>query len=169
MTSEVVVLKNNIKAVRGVITGVALKNAVMAGGQTLENYAKINVEKTFSSKSTGGAGLGESIKTVVSTSTETKAEVDVGPTVEYGRIREFGGMILPIHKKMLSWLLGSGSSGEKKQKALGRVFVSEGRVFAEAVQVFPTPYLRPAFDEHKDEIVDAMMYQIQKAIARAAV
>jgi len=169
MSKDVIVLKNNINAVRGVITGAALKSAVMAGGGVLQNYAKINVEKTFSGKSTGAAGLGESIKTIVSTSTETKAEVDVGPTVIYGAIREFGGMILPVHAKMLSWLLGSGSSGKKKQKALGRVFVSDGRVFAEAVQVFPTPYLRPAFDEHKDQIVDAMMYQIKKAIAQAAI
>jgi len=153
MTSKVVVLKNNVKAIRGVVTGAALKSAVMAGGQTLENYAKINVEKTFSHKSTGGAGLGGSIQTVVSTSTETKAEVDVGPTVIYGRIHEFGGIVLPVHAKMLSWI--DVDTGE--------------RVFANKVQIPARPYLRPAFDEHKDEIVDAMMHQVKKAIEQAAI
>ena len=151
MTSKVVVLKNNVKAIRGVVTGAALKSAVMAGGQTLENYAKINVEKTFSGKSTGGAGLGGSIQTVVSTSTETKAEVDVGPTVIYGRIHEFGGIIRPVTAKFLH-------------------FIIDGiEIFTKLVQIPARPYLRPAFDEHKDEIVDAMMHQVKKAIEQAAI
>ena len=153
MTGKVVVLKNNVKAIRGVVTGAALKSAVMAGGQTLENYAKINVEKTFSGKSTGGAGLGGSIQMVVSTATEIKAEVDVGPTVIYGRIHELGGIILPVKAKMLSWM--DDDTGE--------------RIFAKMVQIPARPYLRPALDEHKDEIVDAMMHQVKKAIEQAAV
>ena len=153
MSSKVVVLKNNVKAIRGVVTGAALKSAVMAGGQTLENYAKINVEKTFSGKSTGGAGLGGSIQTIVSTATEIKAEVDVGPTVIYGRIHELGGIILPVKAKMLSWM--DDDTGE--------------RIFAKMVQIPARPYLRPAFDEHKDEIADAMMHQVKKAIEQAAI
>ena len=151
MTSKVVVLKNNVKAIRGVVTGAALKSAVMAGGQTLENYAKINVEKTFSGKSTGGAGLGGSIQMVVSKAAETKAEVDVGPTVIYGRIHEFGGIIRPVTAKFLH-------------------FIIDGiEIFTKLVQIPARPYLRPAFDEHKDEIVDAMMHQVKKAIEQAAI
>ena len=151
MTSKVVVLKNNVKAIRGVVTGAALKSAVMAGGQTLENYAKINVEKTFSGKSTGGAGLGGSIQMVVSKAAETKVEVDVGPTVIYGRIHEFGGIIRPVTAKFLH-------------------FIIDGiEIFTKLVQIPARPYLRPAFDEHKDEIVDAMMYQVKKAIEQVAI
>ena len=149
MTSKVVVLKNNVKAIRGVVTGAALKSAVMAGGQTLENYAKINVEKTFSHKSTGGAGLGGSIQTVVSKATEHEAEVDVGPTVIYGRIQELGGIVLPVTAKMLSW-------------------VEDGvRIFANKVQIPARPYLRPAVDEHKGEIGDVISYHLQKQIKEA--
>ena len=151
MTSKVVVLKNNVKAIRGVVTGAALKSAVMAGGKTLENYAKINVEKTFSGKSTGGAGLGGSIQMVVSKAAETKVEVDVGPTVIYGRIHEFGGIIRPVTAKFLH-------------------FIIDGiEIFTKLVQIPARPYLRPAFDEHKDEIVDAMMHQVKKAIEQAAI
>ena len=167
MTSNVIIKINNVNRVRGAATGAQLKAAVLAGGNVIRNYAKINVEKTFSGKSTGAAGLGESIQVVLSKSTETMAEVDVGPTVVYGRIRELGGIIAPVKAKMLSWLLGSGGGGERKQKAQGLVFVSEGRVFAEAVQVFPTPYLRPAVDEHKNEIGDAISYQLRKQIEAA--
>ena len=151
MTSKVVVLKNNVKAIRGIVTGAALKSAVMAGGQTLENYAKINVEKTFSGKSTGGAGLGGSIQMVVSKAAETKVEVDVGPTVIYGRIHEFGGIVRPVTAKFLH-------------------FIIDGiEIFTKLVQIPARPYLRPAFDEHKNEIVDAMMHQVKKAIEQAAI
>ena len=161
---RVITLENNVKAILKAATGDTLKKAALAGGQVIEANAKINVNNTFSSKSTSGAGLGGSIQTVVSKSTKTRAEVDIGPTVIYGRIRELGGLILPIHGKMLSWLLGNGS-GTGKQKALGRVFVNkEGRVFAERVQVTATPYLRPAVDEHENEIRQAVGYQLKKGI-----
>jgi len=154
MSSGQVIIKiNNVAKVRGAVSGEQLKQAVLAGGHVIEAQAKINVEKTFSHKSTGGAGLGGSIQTVVSTSTETKAEVDVGPTVIYGRIHEFGGIVLPVHAKMLSWI--DVDTGE--------------RVFANKVQIPARPYLRPAFDEHKDEIVNAMMYQVKKAIEQVAI
>ena len=154
MSSGQVIIKiNNVAKVRGAVSGEQLKRAVLAGGHVIEAQAKINVEKTFSHKSTGGAGLGGSIQTVVSTSTETKAEVDVGPTVIYGRIHEFGGIILPVKAKMLSWM--DDDTGE--------------RIFAKMVQIPARPYLRPALDEHKDEIVDAMMHQVKKAIEQAAI
>ena len=154
MSSGQVIIKiNNVAKVRGAVSGEQLKRAVLAGGHVIEAQAKINVEKTFSHKSTGGAGLGGSIQTVVSTSTETKAEVDVGPTVIYGRIHEFGGIVLPVHAKMLSWI--DDDTGE--------------RIFAKMVQIPARPYLRPAFDEHKDEIVNAMMYQVKKAIEQVAI
>ena len=154
MSSGQVIIKiNNVTKVRGAVSGEQLKQAVLAGGHVIEAQAKINVEKTFSHKSTGGAGLGGSIQTIVSTATEIKAEVDVGPTVIYGRIHELGGIILPVKAKMLSWM--DDDTGE--------------RIFAKMVQIPARPYLRPAFDEHKDEIADAMMHQVKKAIEQAAI
>ena len=152
MTSgDVVILKNNVDAIRKAVTGEHLKKAVQAGGHVLEGHAKINIEKTFSGKSTGAAGLGGSVQVVVSKSTATEAEVDVGPTVIYGRIHEFGGIIKPIRAKMLSWIADTGE-----------------RIFANLVQIPARPYLRPAFDEHKDDIVTAMEHQLKKAIEQAA-
>ena len=168
MKTKVIMLLNNSAAIRKAVTGEQLKKAALAGGHVIEANAKINVEKTFSSKSTGGAGLGGSIQTVIAKAGETSAWVDVGPTVIYGRIRELGGMILPSSKKMLSWLIGSGSGSGGKQKVVGKRFVTEdGRVFAEAVQVFPTPYLRPAVDEHEREIEQAVGFQLTKQLEQA--
>ena len=150
MSSEQVIIKiNNVAKVRGAVSGEQLKRAVLAGGHVIEAQAKINVEKTFSHKSTGGAGLGGSIQTVVSKATEHEAEVDVGPTVIYGRIQELGGIVLPVTAKMLSW-------------------VEDGvRIFANKVQIPARPYLRPAVDEHKGEIGDVISYHLQKQIKEA--
>ena len=146
MTSKVIVLEDNVQAALKAATGDALKRAAMAGGQVIEANAKINANRTFSSKSTGGAGLGGSIQTRVSKATDTKAEVDIGPTVIYGRIQELGGIILPVHAKILSW-------------------VDNGvRIFAKRVQIPARPYLRPAVDEHENEIRQAVGYQLKKGI-----
>ena len=144
--TRVIVLEDNVKAALKAATGDALKRAALAGGHVIEANAKINANNTFSSKSTGGAGLGGSIQTVVSKSTDTRAEVEVGPTVIYGRIQELGGIILPVHAKILSW-------------------VDNGvRIFAKRVQIPARPYLRPAVDEHENEIRQAVGYQLKKGI-----
>ena len=144
--SKVIVLEDNFSAVRKQVTGEGLKKAALAGGFVIEGNAKINVEKTFSSKATGGAGLSGSIQTVVSKSNDKIAEVDVGPSVIYGRIHELGGIILPVHAKMLSWV----DNGK--------------RIFAKRVQIPARPYLRPAVDEHENEIGQAVGHQLRKQI-----
>jgi phage gpG-like protein len=116
----------------------------------IEAQAKINTTKVFSSKSTGGAGLGGSIKIELIQSGETSAEVHVGPTVVYGPIQELGGTVKPLHAKMLSWVNEAGE-----------------RIFANAVHLPARPYLRPAVDEHKSEIEDAIGYQLKQAIEDA--
>ncbi len=131
--------------------GEAVKRAALAGGHVIEAYAKINVEQTFSSKSTGGAGLGGSIQTVVDKATNTEAQVSVGPSVVYGRIQELGGWIEAVHAKALSWINEQGE-----------------RVFAKKVYIPPRPYLRPAVDEHMDEIEQAVKAEIRASIIRAA-
>jgi len=138
---------NNVDAVIAACSGADLIRAIKAGGQVIENYAKINVEKTFSGKSKGGAGLGGSIKTVVSKATDTDVDVDIGSGLVYARAQELGAIILPIYAKMLSWVADSGE-----------------RIFANRVQIPARPYLRPAVDEHKSEIGDAIGIQLKKGI-----
>ena len=149
--SSVTVLENNFGAIRKSVTGKQLERAALAGGYVIEGYAKINVNQTFSSKSTGGAGLGGRIPTVISESSNTSAWTDTGPTVIYGRIQELGGIIKPVFAKMLSWI------GDDKK-----------RIFAKMVTLPARPYLRPAADEHKPDILQAIGTQLKKQIEGAA-
>jgi phage gpG-like protein len=149
-TAKVITLKDNFGPISKAVTGKQLTRAVLAGGYVIEGQAKINVNQTFSAKSTGGAGLAGSIQTVLSKSSETSAWVDVGPTVIYGRIQELGGIVKPVFAKLLSW-------------------VDDGvRIFAKMVQIPARPYLRPAVDEHEREILQAVGYQLRQQIEAAA-
>ena len=142
--SKVIVLKDNFAAVRKQITGDGLLKAARGGGRVIQSYAMINAERVFSANSK--QELAGSIQVVDSKSTPTHAEVDVGPAVIYGRIHELGGIILPVHAKMLSWV----DNGK--------------RIFAKRVQIPARPYLRPAVDEHENEIGDAVGHQLRKQI-----
>jgi hypothetical protein len=127
-----------------------LGRAVMAGGQVIEAYAKINAEQRFSGSSTGGAGLAGSIQTVLTKNDGTGAEASVGPSVVYGRIQELGGFVEPVSAKALH-------------------FVIDGiEIFAKKVHIPPRPYLRPAADEHMSEIEAAVGAAIRNVMRRLA-
>lgn len=150
MPNKVTVLFNYVPQVRAAIRGEALEKALLAGGQVIEANARVNTTRVFSSESTGGAGLGGSIITVPVKSSGNSARVHVGPTKVYGKIQELGGVIKAVHAKMLSWVNEAGE-----------------RIFANAVHIPARPYLRPAVDEHKDEIEQAISHQIRKDIEAA--
>ena len=135
-------VQDNTAAYSKSLTGDNLRKIVMAGAMIILAYARINVNTKFSSKSSGGAGLQESIIIVEEDSSEHDAWVSIGPTKIYGRIHELGGTIKPIYAKMLSWM---GDNGIRR--------------FAKKVVIPARPYLRPAVDEHKDEIIMAMQSQ----------
>ena len=147
-TVTIIKLEDNIAKMAAAATGEQLVKALLAGGHVLAAYAEINANKVFSSKALNN--LAGSIIVVVDKAERTNASVNVGPTVIYGRIQELGGVIKPVIAKMLSWI---GDSGE--------------RIFANSVTLPPRPYLRPAVDEHMDEIVDAIAYQLKQNIEGA--
>lgn len=139
--------RKGIKALKGAVREAALKDAAEAGGRVIEGNAKVNANNVFSSKATNA--LAGSITVEVTASGNT-ANADIGPTVVYGRIHELGGVIKPVHAKMLHW-------------------VEDGLdIFANIVHIPARPYLRPAVDEHHDEIRDAVGASLKASIEKAA-
>jgi len=126
----------------------ALGRAAMAGGFGIEGYAKINANEQFSAAATNN--LAGSIQTVLDKASGTSAEVSVGPSVVYGRIQELGGWIKPVSKKFLHF------------------FIDGVEVFTKSVYIPPRPYLRPAADEHHDDIVKGVKASLAADIAKAA-
>jgi phage gpG-like protein len=145
--TTVVTLANNISKVKHSLRAETLRRAAEAGGTVIQNYARINVNATFSSKSRQAEGLGGSIQVVVTKTDANSAEVEVGPTKIYGRIQELGGIVKPVFAELLSWVNEQGQ-----------------RIFAKAVVLPPRPYLGPAADDHHPEILDAVGEQIRVGI-----
>lgn len=150
MKTQVVILEDHFAEVKGAVTGNTLLKAARAGGGVVETYAKMNASAGRPGLNVDTGALVNSIIVEDGDNSETHAEVNIGPTVEYGRIHEFGGVIKPVAAKMLSWLNEAGE-----------------RIMAHEVHIPARPYLRPAVDEHKDDIRAAIQEQITKDIQGA--
>lgn len=137
-----------MKRLSDAVKAQVLYDAAEAGGRVVEGYAKDNVNNVFSGRATNA--LGNSITVEVDASA-SQAEARIGPTVIYGRIHELGGVILPVFAKMLHWVDESGAHH-----------------FAKKVVMPARPYLRPAMDEHKEDILAAVGAVVREAIERAA-
>lgn len=141
--------KSNVRKVTDALRGQIVQEALLAAGHMLANFAKLNIRSTFSSRSTGGTGLAGSM-TVIVGGAGVKSYADVGPTKVYGRIQELGGTIKPLHAKVLAWI---GDDGQMH--------------FAKRVTLPPRPYLRPALDNHADDITTLIKTLIAKGISDA--
>jgi HK97 gp10 family phage protein len=127
-----------------------LYHALELGGIRLRDHAANNVNNTFQ-RGSGAAGLGGSITVERREYKPGHVSVDVGPKGKiYARIQELGGHIRPIKAKLLSWI--DPGTGERR--------------FSKHVYIPPRPYLRPAFDEHKEEIVEVIQQGLINLLKR---
>jgi phage gpG-like protein len=152
---------------------------VMEGAHVVEREAKLNAERNFPQRigmmptRAGDMGLRKSIHT-------ERKDADlaalVGPSVIYGRIREFGGVILPVHKKFLSWWTMEPPKGlasdvktrktkfsyRSKKSIKANIGWAAHRVFAKRVKQEGKPYLVPALQDNAARIVSAIEARIRK-------
>lgn len=108
-------------------------DAAKAGGNVLIEFAGQNINQNFTSRS---GALKRSLKVVVTRHGYVRAG---SYALVYNRIHEYGGTIHPKVASRLSWI---GEDGN--------------RIFAKSVKIPARPYMRPAFDEHQDDIARAM-------------
>ena len=91
--STVIVLEDNFASARGSITGQILMSAAVVGGFVIEGAARVNASQGRPGLMVQSGDLIGSIETTRAKVSKTYAEVDVGPTMIYGRIHEYGGVI----------------------------------------------------------------------------
>lgn len=128
------------------VRGRGVKNAVEAGGRIVEAYAKVNVVNTFKHQT---GNLANSIRVEVTASPD-RAVARIGPTAIYGRIQELGGTVKPLIKKKLYFM---GEDGRLRT--------------AMSVTLPARPYLKPAVEEHEDEILKAVAEKLRIEIEGA--
>ena len=122
------------------------KDAVDEGAAVIVFNAQLNARDTFSDRQRGQ--LRNSIRSE-SKIVGNGAEAEIGPHVIYGRIQELGGTIRPIHGQFLKFQI----DGEWKQ--------------AKQVTIPARPYLRPAVEDHIDQISSVMKETIADGIEHA--
>jgi len=113
-----------------------LGRATLAGLFTFEAYAKLNIKKTFNQQT---GFLGSAFETVLDSVSNTNAEGHTGPLAVYGRIQELGGVIRATNAQALVFQTDDGEWHRVK-----------------AVTIPARPYMRPAADEHQNDIFDAV-------------
>ena len=107
-------------------------------------HAQLNARNKFSSRQRGQ--LRNSIR-VESKTSATGAVAEISPHTIYARIQEFGGIIYPRRASMLHW---KDENGEDH--------------FAKSVTIPARPYLRPAAEDHIDQISDVMRQAVEDGI-----
>ena len=120
-------------------------------GLAVQGWMRDNVTLNFWRNPTGTLWASIYATTL---SNENGAACYVGPNdaqLPYTRIHEYGGDIYPVNAKWLSWV---GTDGK--------------RHFSKHVYIPARPYIRPAFDEHEDEILEIMKGDLYYAIAAGA-
>lgn len=136
--STVIVLEDNFDNVRKAITGAVLMRGAKAGGHVIEGHAKVNASSGRPGLEVQTGALVNSINVEESKQSATYAEVNVGPSVVYARIHEYGGVIVQRR-------------GEK-----------------DITIVIPArPYMRPAVDNNEDDIETAVGTEIRRNLDAA--
>lgn len=122
------------KALKHILKNVSsdeIGKAVLGGLFTLEAHAKLNVRKNFKQRT---GFLAANWDTQLDQTSSKSAIGHTGPLAVYGRIQELGGVIRSS-KGALTFQTDDGQWHTVK-----------------AVTIPARPYLRPAVDEHKDDI-----------------
>ena len=138
MSKDVIVLEDNFDAVRDAVTGAMLMDAAKAGGNVVEGHAKINAGCGRPGLIMRLGTLVNSIITVAGKKFRTRAWAHIGTNIIYARIHELGGII-------------KGAFGIKDM----------------IVHMPARPYLRPAMDEHEDDIKGAVETEIWRNLDKA--
>lgn len=138
-------LTDALKKISNRVTGKELSKAVLAGLFTLEAHAKLNIRDTFNQRT---GNLASNWDTVVDEYTSHSAEGHTGPLAVYARIQELGGVIRSS-KGSLHFQTDDGEWHTVK-----------------AVTIPARPYLRPAVDNHKDDIAQAVSIVLKDLIEK---
>lgn len=136
-------LSSKMRGLSKAAQGQIAEDAVTEGASVVQFWAQNNAKMTFSNNQRGQ--LRNSIYPTVQKTTEG-VTAEVGPHVIYGRIQELGGTVRPIRAKMLHFV------------------IDHQDIFAKQVTITPHPYLRPAVEDHEEQIRSVVAASIADGI-----
>jgi phage gpG-like protein len=131
----------NIHKLMAVVSGPGIDRALMQGGFVVERSAKENIR---SQHLIDTGNLRSSIRTVLF----RHGQVIVGTNVVYAAIHEFGGTITPKNAKWLVFKIG------------------DQWVMTDSVDIPARPYLRPALDKNRRNVVKKVRETLNHEVMR---
>lgn len=181
MAEEIVIgkeaLMRKFRAMKDVAQGLTLTRTVQAGSKPILNAAKANIKDQGLIRT---RALSRSLHEEVSMQSASVAVSEIGTNVEYAALHEFGGVVRPKTAKYLAVPVGSYKGSPSKHQDLKIRITNAGNlvmvdpsgrvqyVLKTSVMVPAQPYLRPAFDEHKQEAIDDMGRAFRLLVMKAA-
>jgi len=126
-----------------------IMDALVLAGHEVQRDAKINVKQVLNTSGMSRGALGRSI--MVEPRPE-KAEVAVGPSMIYGAIHEFGGIIKPVKGEYLVFKVPTArafSVSKKTGKVRPGKVTQQAWVKVKQVKMPARPYLHPALETAK--------------------
>lgn len=154
----------------------SLIGTAQAGGTVVRNAALDNIKSQGLIKT---RTMSRSVHSVVIESSVNRAAVQVGTNLEYAAIHEYGGVIHPKNSKYLAIPVGTYTGSPRRHPDLkvrvtnngNLVMVSAGGevqyVLKQSVTIPARPYMRPAYDEQKQEVIDTMQQAYMQLIKKA--
>ena len=141
---DTIEVSSQLKKLGRAVTGDQLDRALLFGGSVIERETKKNIRKQ------GLIDVGN-LRASIRAQRDRPGVVIVGTNVIYAAIHEFGGVITAKNKPML-------------------VFKINGQwIRKRSVTIPARPYLRPAFDSHKNKAVDKVGDVLKAQIRTAAI
>jgi len=181
MAEEVVIGKDALirkfRRMSEVSQGMTLARTVQVGAMTIANAAKTNIKDQGLIRT---RALSRSIHVEISMQSSAVAIAEVGTNLEYAAIHEFGGTVKAKTAKYLAIPVGNYRGSPRKHPGLklrktagGNLIMVDGSgrvqyVLKTSVTVPAQPYIRPAFDEHKQDAIDDMGKAFKSLIMKAA-
>lgn len=183
MSDEVVVgskkLQQILANMSANVKGAALMNAVKAGGLVILNAVKSKIKSQGLIRT---RTLSRSIHEEVTEIGPERVALEVGTNLEYAAIHEYGGTITAKKGKYLAIPVADFRDSPRRHRLRVRktkngtlVLVKSGSgqvayVLKTSVTIPARPYMRPAFDETRDEatkdIERVFVAQIEKAVQK---
>lgn len=134
------VIVRRLLRLRDEIRGPGLDAAAVAGAMPIQNHAKLKAP-----------ALTGNLRRSIHTELIARGQAMVGTNLVYAKQVEYGGTILPRVARALAFRTRDGRM-----------------VFARRVYQRPRPYMRPAFDEKREDAVRATGVAIADVVMKAA-
>ena len=125
--------------------------AVTKSASKVQAGAKINVHQKLN---TTGKSKGTLSRSITVLRKDSRLEAEIGPSVIYGRIHEFGGVIKPV-KGLYLWfrLPGAQAISYSKDGTAKAGKMTDGHLIrVKQVTIPARPYLTPALNDARPEI-----------------